>query len=645
MNDNISNMKEIISKLNNASVEYYKYDSPIMTDKEYDDLYDELTVLEDKTGIIMANSPTRKVQGYVLEGFKKVLHSKPMLSAAKTKNIQDIKEFIGDNSYYASYKLDGLTTCLRYENGEFVKAITRGNGIIGEDVTEACRFIPNVPMKIPYEQPLEVRGETVVSWPEFERINKTLTEPYSHPRNLAAGTLRNLNLDIVKERNLSFVVFECVSDIKWDDKYTMLDVLDDMGFETVKRCRRSVEDSVKKLTPERYDYPSDGIIFEIESRKISKSLGATEHHENCRMALKWADELYETTLRDIVWQTSKSGLINPVAVFDPVDLDGAMTTRATLHNVSYIEDLQLGIGDTIQVYRANMVIPKVHDNLTRSNTWKLPSKCPCCGSSVNLKTSNRSKMLYCTNTDCLSKIVGKLAHFCSRDAINIEGISEETLWLLVQRGWVKSFKDLYNLSEENIETLKYNTVGFGKKSTEKLINSIEKSRKTTLSRFIYSLSIPLVGKTAGKTIEDHCRSFEGLTSCYLTGFRWETLSGIGFEIATSLDDYFREHYEEIVELSKEFVFENNHDSQDDIVSTINGKIFVITGKVETFKNRNELKEKIEKAGGKVSGSVTNKTDYLINNDVTSKSSKNQTAKKLGVPIISEAEIVAMLKGE
>lgn len=645
MNDGIKIMKDLVEKLNKASEAYYKYDKPIMSDKEYDDMFDTLTAVEETIGIVMANSPTRKVQGYVLDGLKKVEHSKPMLSANKTKDIEDIRKFVGDNHFYASMKLDGLTTILRYENGEFKQGITRGNGAIGEDVTEACRFISNIPMKIPYKDKLELRGETVISWDNFNKINESLSEPYSHPRNLAAGTLRNLDLNVIKERHLSFIAFECVSDIRWDDKYTVLDLLDDMGFETVKRCRRDIESCIDKLIPEEYEYPTDGVIFEIESRKISESLGATEHHENCRMALKWADELYETVLRDVIWQTSKSGLINPVAVFDPVDLDGAVTTRATLHNISYIEDLELGIGDTIQVYRANMVIPKVHDNLTRSNTLMLPKKCPCCDGDVKIQDSGNSKSLICTNSDCTAKLLGKLIHFCSRDAINIEGMSEATLELFVDRGWVKSFKDIYNISEDMVDSLMYNTVGFGKRSVEKLLAAIEKSRTTTLSRFLYSLSIPLVGRTASKTIERHCRTFCGLISCYLTGFRWETLDGVGFEIAVSLDKYLKEHYEEIVELSKEFVFEEIKSDVRSANSSVAGKVFVITGSVSHFKNRNELKEHIENAGGKVTGSVTSKTDYLINNDINSGSSKNKTAKKLGVPIITEDEIITMLNGE
>ena len=643
MNNGIKVMKDIIEKLNKASEAYYKYDKPIMSDKEYDDLYDALTSIEKTSGIVMSNSPTRKVQGYTLEGLKKVEHSKPMLSANKTKDIEDIRKFIGNNSFYASMKLDGLTTLLRYENGEFKQGITRGNGTIGEDVTEACKFISNIPMKIPYKESLEIRGETVISWDEFKRVNEIVPEPYSHPRNLASGTLRNLDLNTIKERNLSFIGFECVSGIDWDDKYIILDVLNDMGFETVKRCKGNIEECVEQLKPEEYEYPVDGIIFELESRKLSKSLGATGHHENCRMALKWADELYETTLRDVIWQTSKSGLINPVAIFDSVDLDGAVTTKATLHNISYIKDLELGIGDIIQVYRANMVIPKVHDNLTRSNTLMLPTKCPCCGGDVKIQDSGNSKSLICTNPTCPAKILNRLKHFVSRDAINIEGMSEATLQKFIELGFISSFKDIYYL--KNYYNKLVTIEGFGKKSIDKLLNSIEKSREISLSHFIYSLSIPLIGKVASKQVEDCFNGNTDMPDIISELSNPDTLNGIqgfGTEMRKSISDFFNINSMEIFELSEEFTFKTVKKSIN-LSSSIAGKTFVITGSVEHFKNRNELKEKIETMGGRVSGSVSKNTDYLINNDTTSNSSKNKKAKELGIKIISEEEFLGLIK--
>ena len=447
--DKVQRIKELTSILQKASYAYYGLDRPLMTDKEYDDFYDELSTLEKETNCVLAGSPTIKVQGYLLNGFTKVKHTKPMLSANKTKDTKEIEKFVTNNRFYGSYKLDGLTVVVRYKNGEFAQGITRGTGIEGEDVTEQCRFIKNLPMTIPYKSNLELRGECVISWDEFKRINRNLDTPYSHPRNLASGTLRNLDLNIIKDRNLSFVVFECVTDMKEDSKSETLIDVHNMGFEIVPitKLNSTVEQVSNALQPEFYQYPTDGIIFELDSRKLSESLGSTSHHECCRMALKWEDELYETKLKDIEWNTSKTGLINPVAVFEPVDLDGAITTRATLHNVSYIENLQLGIGDTIQVYRANMVIPKVHSNLTRSNAWKLPDKCPCCGGDVEIHNENGSKTLHCMNPDCKAKLLGKLVHFVSKNAINIDGMSEATLQLLIERGWVKSFKDLYNLKE------------------------------------------------------------------------------------------------------------------------------------------------------------------------------------------------------
>lgn len=640
--DKIGRIKELVGILQKAAYAYYGLDSPLMTDKEYDDLYDELSALEKETNCVLAGSPTVKVQGYVLDGFTKVRHTKPMLSANKTKETNEIKKFVTNNRFYGSYKLDGLTVVVRYKNGEFIQGITRGTGIEGEDVTEQCKFIKNLPMTIPYKSNLELRGECVISWDEFKRINRNLDTPYSHPRNLASGTLRNLDLNIIKDRNLSFVVFECVTDMKEDSKSETLIDVHNMGFEIVPitKLNSTVDQVSNALQPEFYQYPTDGIIFELDSRKLSESLGSTSHHECCRMALKWEDELYETTLKDIEWNTSKTGLINPVAVFEPVDLDGAITTRATLHNVSYIEDLQLGIGDTIQVYRANMVIPKVHSNLTRSNAWKLPDKCPCCGGDVEIHNENGSKTLHCINPDCKAKFLGKLVHFVSKNAINIDGMSEATLQLLIERGWVKSFKDLYNLKENQIYLWKYHTVGFGEKSVDKLLENIEKSRNTTLDRFIYGLCIPLIGRTASKEIAKFFNydyekfRTDGIVTHY------SQIDGFGDNMNQSLHDYLRVNHMKISTLADEFIFETKSESSNN--ADLSNKTFVITGSLNHYKNRDELVNIIEQFGGKVSGSVSSKTNYLINNDVTSTSGKNKKAKDLGIPIISENQFVQMI---
>lgn len=640
--DKIGRIKELVSILQKASYAYYGLDSPLMTDKEYDDLYDELSNLEKETNCVLAGSPTIKVQGYVLDGFTKVKHTKPMLSANKTKDTNEIKKFVSGKKFYGSYKLDGLTVVVRYKNGEFAQGITRGNGLEGEDVTEQCRFIKNLPMTIPYKNDLELRGECVISWDEFKRINKNLGTSYSHPRNLSAGTLRNLDLNIIKERNLSFVVFECVTDIKEDSKYKTLIDVHNMGFEIVPitKLNSTVNQVHDALQPEFYQYPTDGIIFELDSRKLSESLGATSHHECCRMALKWEDELYETKLNDIEWNTSKTGLINPVAVFEPVDLDGAITTRATLHNVSYIEGLQLGIGDTIQVYRANMVIPKVHSNLTMSNTCKLPDECPCCGGNVEIHNENGSKTLHCMNPDCKAKLLGKLSHFVSKNAINIDGLSEQTLQKFIDLGWLNSFIDIYYLSEHKEEIYKLD--GFGKKSVDKLLETIEKSRNTTLDKFIYGLCIPLIGRTASKTIaKEFNNQAEEFYDIWCREYDFTKLDDFGDTMNNSMQNFIKDNYRWIAELIGEYNFRES-DSNADVKQVLEGKTFVITGSLKFYKNRSELVSVIERNGGKVSGTVSSKTDYLLNNDLQSDSSKNKRAKNLGIPIISENDFIRMI---
>lgn len=640
--DKVQRIKELTSILQKASYAYYGLDRPLMTDKEYDDFYDELSTLEKETNCVLAGSPTIKVQGYLLDGFTKVKHTKPMLSANKTKDTKEIEKFVTNNRFYGSYKLDGLTVVVRYKNGEFTQGITRGTGIEGEDVTEQCKFIKNLPMTIPYKSNLELRGECVISWDEFKRINRNLDTPYSHPRNLASGTLRNLDLNIIKDRNLSFVVFECVTDMKEDSKSETLIDVHNMGFEIVPitKLNSTVDQVSNALQPEFYQYPTDGIIFELDSRKLSESLGSTSHHECCRMALKWEDELYETTLKDIEWNTSKTGLINPVAVFEPVDLDGAITTRATLHNVSYIEDLQLGIGDTIQVYRANMVIPKVHSNLTRSNAWKLPDKCTCCGGGVEIHNENGSKTLHCMNPDCKAKLLGKLVHFVSKNAINIDGLSEQTLQKFIDLGWLNTFRDIYYLSDHKEEMYKLD--GFGKKSIDKLLESIERSRNTTLDRFIYGLCIPLIGRTASKVVaKEFNNQAEEFYDIWCHGYDFTKLGDFGDAMNNSMKVFIRDNYGWIAELIGEFNFRES-DNNGNVKQALEGKTFVITGSLKAYKNREKLVSVIERNGGKVSGSVSAKTSYLINNDVASTSGKNKKAHDLGIPIISEGEFVQMI---
>lgn len=634
----IDRIKELVDVLHKASIAYYRDDNPVMSDKQYDDLYDELAVLEKETGLRLAGSPTQKVQGYVLDGFKKVQHSKPMLSADKTKDIDEIKKFVSDKDFYCSYKLDGLTTVVKFENGRFMQGITRGTGEIGEDVTEQCKFILNLPMLIPTNEYVELRGETVISYDEFHRANAELDKPFSHPRNMAAGTLRNLDLNVVKQRRLSFVVFEVVSPI-FKNKWEGLETVRDWGFEVVNCGRGSVDDLIEAMQPEFYKYPVDGLVFEINDYELSKSMGATQHHEGCRMALKWADDLYETTLTGIEWQTSRTGLINPVAVFSPVDLCGAITTRATLHNLSYIEDLELGVGNTIQIYRANMVIPKVHDNLTRSNTWKYPEICPTCGHPTEIHNENGSKTLHCTNPACKAKLINRLVNFVSRKCMNIDGLSEETLTKFVEWGWIKNLFDVYNIAPHYSELAKMS--GFGTRSVKKLQEAIENSKSVELDHFIAALSIPGIGTAQAKELAKKFKTWEAFEDAGCGDFDFSKLDSFGEVANNKIHNWFRTMYQEdrVPQLVRNLHFISDNVKND---NSLSGMTFVITGSLNHFENRDALKKELESRGAKVSGSISAKTSFLINNNVNSTSSKNKKAKQLNIPIVNEEYIIGML---
>ena len=640
----IKTIKNLTAELLQSCHEYYNLDRPTISDREYDKKFDELKSLEDETGFWLANSPTRKVQGQVLDCFTKVKHSKPMLSAAKTKDVNEIKRFIGNHLFYCSYKLDGLTLVVRYENGEFVQAVTRGNGEIGEDVTAQARMITNLPMHIDYKDKLELRGECVISWKNFHKINESLDKPYSHPRNLAAGSLRQLDTNITKQRNLSYVVFECVSDLYdkdalFDSKWGELEYLDCLGFETVGRCTGNVDDCTECLQPEWYQYPCDGLIFEMCMKSYSKTLPVTAHHESCRMALKWADEMYETTLRDIEWNTTRTGIIAPVAIFDEIDLDGALTTRATLHNISVIEQLELGIGDTITVYRSNMVIPKIDDNLTRSNTLKIPTTCPCCGQPTEIKYTDNSKVLMCTNPNCAAKKIAQFTHFVSRKCMNIDGLSEKTLELLISHGFLHKYKDIYHLKEHRDKLILLD--GLGEKSVDKLLNSIEESRTVTLDRFITALGIPNIGSSAAKAIS---KQFSGVHYDFIqalsNGYDFTQIDDFGEITNNSLHDWWnnKDPMIELLPMEMNFITEKSQAVKADLDS----KSFCITGSLTHFPNRDALVKAIEDNGGKYVSGVSKKTDYLINNDTTSTSGKNKKAMELNIPIINEQEFLNML---
>lgn len=639
----IEKIKELTAELLHHCHLYYDLDAPVISDAEYDRKYNELEQLENEANFWLTNSPTRKVQGSVLDGFAKVEHSKPMLSAAKTKDIGEIKKFLGDNEFYCSYKLDGLTLVVRYQCGRFVQAVTRGTGVIGEDVTEQAKMITNLPMTIPYHKDLELRGECVVSWRNFNKINEQLENKYSHPRNLAAGSLRNLDANITRNRQLEYVVFECVNGIDDDHKIAQLDMLARLGFEVVDICGSTVENCVEIMPPDKYRYPVDGLIFEFASNSFSKSLESTSHHEGCRMALKWADSTYETTLLNVEWNPTRTGLIAPTAVFEPIDLDGAVTTRATLHNLSIIKQLELGIGDTITVYRSNMVIPKIDDNLTRSNSLIIPEQCPCCGDETVVKDTDNSQVLMCLNPNCSAKKIAQFVHFVSRKCMNIDGLSEATLEKLISLGYINDFFSIYGLSKFRDQLIKID--GMGPKSVEKLLLAIEKSRNVKLENFIAALGIPNIGLSAAKTIAKH---FDGdgelfvrvgvLGVPYGKYFNWTKLDDFGEVMANNLNEYLRANKSSIIELATEmkFVLPEKHSVSE---SPFTGKALCVTGKLNHF-TRDSINEKIASLGAKAVGSVSKKVDYLITNEVSG-SSKYKKAVELGVPIITEEKFLSM----
>lgn len=640
----VDRIRELVEELNKAANAYYKYDNPIMTDKQYDDLYDELSTLENETGYILTGSPTQKVQGEVVDFLEKVEHKYPMLSSNKTKDLDAVRKFIGERDVIQSWKLDGLTVVAEYRNGELYKAVTRGNGTVGEDTTHTFKHCVNLPIKLRKPVDITFRGECVIPWDTFERINSELDEPYSHPRNLAAGTLRQLDANIAIERKLEYYVFDIVEGSDCENLSEDYDYASELGIPVVEhRMVFDLDVCVKSFNPETFRLPVDGLIYRYDNMAYGKSLGTTFHHPLNMLALKWEDQLYETTLTDIEWNTSKTGLINPVAIFNPVDLDGAITTRATLHNVSYIEDLELGVGDSIMVYRANMVIPKVHENQTKSNTWKLPDKCPCCGGDVEIHNENGSKTLHCCNDSCQAKLLSRLTHYVSKNALNIDGFSEATIEKFMEEGWLTSLSDIYTLREHKNEMMVLD--GFGKRSTEKLLAAIEKSKTTTLERYLYGLSIPLIGRTASKTIGKHFRGdYSKFIEALEDYFDFSQLEDFGNTMNKSIWDWYRKYSETedaYIPMLLDFDISKAASAIDN-KTNLRGRIFVVTGSLEHYSNRNELVAEIENLGGKASGSVSTKTSYLINNDNLSGSSKNKKAKELNVPIITEEEFLRLI---
>lgn len=650
----LERIKQLIKELNNASYAYYNQ-VPIMPDYEWDKMYDELINLEEETGIILSNSPTHNVGYSVANELKEVEHNHPMLSLDKTKSIGELIEFIGNKDCFLSVKADGLTTSLHYINGKLIGAETRGDGVRGTECLQNVLTMKNVPKEIPYKDELIIDGETIIGWDTFREINDKLPEDkkYKHPRNLVSGSLQLLDSKEAANRNMRFIAWRVIKGFKHKIPSEDLFKAKDIGFEIIPILKSPRINQKKELeillnqireSADSHNIPYDGAVMAVDDYKIAESMGRTDKFFRHSMAYKYEDELFETVLTDIEWNTSKTGLINPVAIFNPVDLNGAITTRATLHNITYIKDMMLGIGDRIRVYRSNMVIPKVHDSIDKSGNFNIPSKCPICGQLTRIIKENDSEVLMCENPDCKGKLLGKLVHVASRNALDIENLSESTIEKFINLGWLNSIKDIYYLSDHEDEMKILN--GFGKKSVEKLLDSIEKSRNTNLQRFLYSLSIPLLGKSISKDIAEFCgNNFNSFVGALTEGGKdaFTSINGIGEALGKSIINYWNKHNEEIIDLAQEFIFSKDEKIEKIENDKINGKVFVVTGSVHHYANRNELKADIEKNGGKVTGSVTSKTSYLINNDIDSNSSKNKKAKELNIPIITEEQFLSMLK--
>ena len=646
----IHRIKWLIEILNNASNAYYN-STPNMTDYEWDKLYDELKALEKETKITYPDSPTQNVGYKVLDEIKEVKHNHLMLSLDKCHTEQELIDFAKDKNCILSVKADGLTTSLHYIDGQLIGAETRGNGVSGSDVLENVLNIKNVPHTIPYKDELIIDGETIIDWNTFNKINENLLagqDKYKHPRNLVSGTITMLDTNIAASRNMRFIAWRVIKGLNEKSVFLGLKEAEKLGFEIIPMWTYTNKSTDKENLSamlsdlqdkaNELDIPYDGAVMAYDDIEYGNSLGRTDKFFRHSISYKYEDELFETTLEDIEWNTSKTGLINPIAKFKETVIDGTSVTRATLHNISYIENLQLGIGDKIRIYKANKIIPKVHDNLTRSNTWKLPNKCPNCGGNVEVHNENGSKTLHCINDNCSAKLLGKLVHFCSKNAINIEGMSEATLQFLIDKGWIKSFQDIYKLDYYRQNWKEYD--GFGDKSVDKLLDAIEDSRNTTLDRFIYSLSIPQIGRSASKDIAKFFNNNYEEFKMYGTTINYTQIDGFGESMNNSLHKWLSENHIMMEELAKEFTFKNEKNNSSSV--DLSEKTFVITGSLIHYKNRDELVSIIESMGGKVSGSVSTKTSYLINNDTKSSSSKNQKAKQLNIPIISEEDFINMI---
>ena len=640
-------MKELADILNRAAKAYYAEDREIMSNHEYDALYDELTALEQDTGIVLANSPTVSVGYESVDELPKDQHEVPMLSLDKTKNREELREWLQGNPAILSWKLDGLTVVLTYQEGKLAKAVTRGNGEIGEVVTNNARTFKNIPLTIPHTGELVVRGEAVITYSDFERMNAEIEDgemKYKNPRNLCSGSVRQLNNEITAQRNVRFYAYSLIRAEKdfQNSQEEQFKFLRQQGFEVVEHylvteenILETVERFEKKI--DGYDIPSDGLVLSYEDIAYGQSLGRTAKFPRHSIAFKWADELRETTLKEIEWSASRTGLINPVAIFEPVELEGTTVSRASVHNISIVKSLRLGIGDRITVYKANMIIPQIAENLTGSDTLEIPDICPVCGGRTEIRAVNEVQSLYCTNENCAAKRIKSFTLFVSRDAMNIDGLSEATLEKLIDRGFVKEFADLFHLEQYREEIAQME--GFGEKSCQNLLDSIEQARNTTLPRVIYGLGIANIGVANAKML---CRYLDYDLERMQEADR-ETLSaidGVGDVIASAFVDYMedKENKARLERLMAELHVEIPQVEEGS--QTLAGMNFVITGSLTHFGSRSDLKDIIEQKGGKVTGSVTGKTTCLVNNDIASASSKNKKAKELGVPILSEEDFLA-----
>lgn len=645
----IKRMKELGKKLREASRAYYQEDREIMPNVEYDALYDELSALEEETGIVLADSPTVNVGYEAVDQLPKEEHERPMLSLDKTKDREALREFVGEHPTLLSWKLDGLTIVLTYENGELVKAVTRGNGIVGEVITNNARVFKNIPLKISFRGRLVLRGEAIITYSDFEKINETIGDAdakYKNPRNLCSGSVRQLNNEITAKRNVRFYAFSLVSAEGVDfqnSREVQFQWLNAQGFDVVE-YRKVTADTLDEAMDyfaeavTKNDFPSDGLVALYDNIAYGESLGTTAKFPRNAMAFKWADEMRDTKLLEIEWSPSRTGLINPVAVFEPVELEGTTVSRASVHNISIMKELKLGIGDTIRVYKANMIIPQIAENLTGSGNAPVPHICPACGQETVVKKENDVECLFCVNPGCPAKKIKSFGLFTSRDAMNIDGLSEATLEKFIARGFIHDFGDIFEINRYRDEIVEME--GFGQKSYDNLIESLERAKETTLPRVIYSLGIANIGLANAKVI---CRYFNN----DLEKIRYASLEEIseidtiGPVIAGNLVSYFQdeENNRRLDHLMSFLHIQDEGPKQEQIFAGMN---FVITGSLVHFGNRSEAKELIESLGGKVTGSVTKKTNYLINNDIQSSSSKNKKARELGIPILSEEDFLNLV---